>query len=190
MRYFWDIHHFPQNTRILLVESGSRELLERAIPTIRTFWDGRTPPIDVFTCFPGVPEGIGDDGHIYRVSDFPGPERKRLLRELKGRGYAVMALLCSEEQILFKWKCLIGASVPAKLLVINESGDCFWADRNNWAAIRQFIASRSGVTGATVLRSVLQTAAFPVTLVWLLLFAAGAHTVRVYYRLTARTQLL
>jgi len=185
LRYFWDVGNFPENTRILLVESGTRELLEKAIPSIRTFWGGITPPIDVLTCFPGVPEGIGDDGEIYRVTDYPGPERKRLLRELKGKGYAVMGLVCSEEPILFKWKCLIAASVPAKLLVINESGDCFWADRNNWTAIRQFIASRSGITGATVLRSILQTAALPVTFLWLVFFTAGAHTVRAFNRLSA-----
>lgn len=182
MRYFWNVRRFPENTRILLVESGSRELLEKAIPTIRTFWNGITPPIDVFTCFAGVPEGIGDDGQIYRVSDYPGPERKKLLKELKGKGYAVMGIVCSEEPILFKWKFLIAASVPAKMLVINECGDCFWADRDNWSAIRQFVASRSGITGATVLRSILQTAALPVTFLGLVCYAAGAHAVRAFNR--------
>jgi hypothetical protein len=185
LRYFWNVGEFPENTRILLVESGTRELLEKAIPSIREFWGGRTPPIDLFTCFSGVPEGIGDDGHIYRVGDYPGPERKKLLNELKGKGYAIMGVVCSEEAILAKWKWLIVASVPAKMLVINESGDCFWVDRNNWATIRAFIASRSGITGATVLRSVLQVAALPVTFAWLVLFAAGAHTVRAFNRLSA-----
>jgi hypothetical protein len=168
------------------VESGSRELLEAAIPTVRTFWDSRTPPIDVLTCFGGVPEGIGDDGEIYRVADYPGPERKKLLRELKGRGYAVMGIVCSDEIILEKWKWLIALSVPAKLLVINESGDCFWADRNNWAAIRQFVASRSGLTGATILRSVLQVSVLPFTFLWLLLFAAGAQSVSAFNRIARR----
>ncbi len=184
MRYFWSVRTFPERSRILLVESGSRELLERAIPTVRTFWNGLTPPIDLFTCFDGVPEGIGDDGQIYRVTDYPGPERKKLLRELKGRGYSVLGIVCSEEPILAKWKWLITASLPAKVLVINESGDCFWADRENWSAIRQFIASRSGITGATVLRSVLQMAVLPFTFFWLLCFAAGAHTVRAFNRLS------
>ena len=184
MRHFWDVRTFPERSRILLVESGSRELLEKAIPTIRTFWDARTPPIDIFTCFGGVPEGIGDDGHIYRVADYPGPERKKLLRELKGRGYAVMGIVCSEEAILARWKFLITLSVPAKVLIINESGDCFWFDRNNWTAIRQFVASRSGITGATVLRSILQIAVLPLTFSWLVLFAAGAHTWRAFNRLT------
>jgi hypothetical protein len=186
LRYFWNVYEFPDRTRILLVESGSRELLEKAIGSVRTFWDGRTPPIDLFTCFPGVPEGIGDDGQIYRVADYPGPERQKLLQELKVRGYAVMGIVCSDELILNKWKWLIAASVPAKLLVINESGDCFWCDRHNWAAIRQFIASRSGVTGATVLRSILQVAVFPVTFLSLVVFAAGAHAYRGFNRMLAR----
>jgi hypothetical protein len=186
LRYFWNVRTFPEKSRILLVESGSRELLEKAIPTVRTFWDGQTPPIDLFTCFSGVPEGIGDDGQIYRVADYPGPERKKLLRELKGRGYAVLGIVCSEEPILARWKWLITVSVPAKLLVINESGDCFWADRENWSAIRQFVASRSGLTGATVLRSILQIVVLPLTLLWLVFFAAGAHTVRAFNRLTTR----
>src|ERR1700733_648548 len=173
-------------TRVLLVESGAREVLEKAIPTVRTFWDGRTPPIDLFTCFSGVPEGIGDDGEIYRVTDYPEAERKKLLRELKDRGYAVMGIVCSDEIILEKWKWLIALSVPAKLLVINECGDCFWFDRENWPTIRQFVASRSGITGATVLRSVLQVAVLPLTFLWLVFFAAGAHTVRAVNRLMAR----
>jgi hypothetical protein len=186
LRYFWNVKRFPEKSRILLVESGSREVLEKAIPTVRTFWDGETPPIDLFTCFSGVAEGIGDDGQIYRVADYPGPERKKLLLELKNRGYAVMGIVCSEEQILAKWKLLIAVGVPAKLLVINESGDCFWCDRNNWTAIRQFLASRSGMTGATVLRSVLQTAVLPFTFIWLLFFAAGAHGARMFNRMLER----
>jgi hypothetical protein len=186
LRYFWDVKRFPERGPILLVESGTRDLLEKAIPTVRTFWGGTTPPIDVFTCFNGVPEGIGDDGQIYRVADYPGPERKKLLREFKNRGYAVMGVVCSDEPILNMWKWLILLGVPAKLLVINESGDCFWFDRNNWPAIREFVASRSGITGATVLRSILQTAALPLTFTWLLCFAAGAHTVRAFNRLLAR----
>jgi hypothetical protein len=97
-----------------------------------------------------------------------------------------MGVVCSEEAILAKWKWLIALGVPAKMLVINESGDCFWCDRNNWPAIRQFVASRSGITGATVLRSILQTAVLPFTFLWLVLFAAGAHTARAFNRLTAR----
>jgi hypothetical protein len=186
LRYFWNVNTFPEKGPILLVESGTRGLLEKAIPTVRTFWDGLTPPIDVFTCFNGVPEGIGDDGQIYRVTDYTGPERKRLLREFKNRGYAVMGVVCSDEPILNKWKWLIVLGVPAKLLVINESGDCFWFDRNNWSAIREFVTSRSGMTGETVLRSILQTAALPFTFTWLLCFAAGAHTVRAFNRLLAR----
>lgn len=186
MRYFWDVSRFPERGPILLVESGTRDLLEKALPTIRTFWDGMTPTIDLFTCFSGVPEGIGDDGKIYRVTNYPKAERKKLLEEFKANKYAVMGVVCSDEAILEKWKWLIMLSVPAKLLVINESGDCFWFDRNNWPLIREFIASRSGMTGATVLRSILEIAVLPVTFTWLVLFAAGAHTARAFNRLLAR----
>jgi hypothetical protein len=123
---------------------------------------------------------------IYRVRDYAKPERKRLLNEFKSRGYAVMGVVCSDELILNKWKWLIVMSVPAKLLIINESGDCFWFDRLNWAAIREFMASRSGITGATVLRSILQTAVLPFTFTYLACFAAAAHTVRTFNRLLAR----
>lgn len=185
MRYFWNVRDFPPLSRVLLVESGTRELLEKAIPTVHSFW-GTPPPMDVFTCFHGAPEGIGDEATIYRVTDYPGAERKKLLREFRNRGYGVMAIVCSGEPILLKWKWLIAAGVPAKLLIINESGDCFWCDKDNWSAIRQFVVSRSGMSGATILRSILQVAALPVTFTWLLLFAAGSHMVRAFNRLTPR----
>jgi hypothetical protein len=183
LRYFFDINEFPQRGPVLLIESGTRELLEKSIPVIRTFWGKTPPPIDVFTCFRGIPEGLPDDVQVYRVRDYQGVERKNLLRELKGRGYSVVAIVCSGEAILERWKWLLAASIPAKILIINESGDCFWCDRENWSAIREFILSRSGVTGATVLRSILQIAALPITFPFLLLFAAGAHSVRAFNRI-------
>lgn len=182
MRYFFDINRFPPRGPVLLVESGTRELLEKSIPVIRTFWGKTPPPIDVFTCFRGMPEGIPDDAGVYRVRDYPGAERKQLLRELKARNYSVVAIVCSDEPILARWKWILAASIRAKVLIVNESGDCFWCDRENWPAIREFIMSRSGVTGATVLRSILQVAALPVTFPFLLLFAAGAHGFRAFNR--------
>lgn len=182
MRYFWDVKRFPERSRILLVESGTRDLLEKAIPTVRSFWGGDTPPIDLLTCFKGAPDGIGDDGQIYRVANYPAGRRKALIGELKNRNYAVMGIVCSDEPFLFWWKWAIMYGVPAKVLIINECGDCFWCDTNNWSTIREFITSRSGITGATVLRSVMQFAVLPITFTGLLLFAVGAHTVRAFNR--------
>jgi hypothetical protein len=168
---------------VLLIESGSRGTLEKAIPAVRTFWGKTPPPIDVFTCFSGIPEGLPDDARIYRVRDYPGTERKKLFHDFKTHGYSVVAMVCSGEPIFARWKWILAAGVPAKLLIINESGDCFWFDRENLAAIREFVVSRSGITGTTVLRSALQIAALPVTLPFLLFSAGVAHGVRAFNRL-------
>src|ERR1022692_2824683 len=51
----------PQVARILLVESGSRHLIEHVLPGLRRTY-GERIPIDLATCFAGAPEGIGETG--------------------------------------------------------------------------------------------------------------------------------
>ena len=69
----------PQVSRILLVESGSRHLIEQVLPGLRRTY-GESIPIDLATCFAGAPEGIDA---VYRFADHRGRDgRRKLYRAL------------------------------------------------------------------------------------------------------------
>jgi len=167
----------PPSSRILLVESGSRQITQIVIPHLRAqFGDGLA--IDVVTCFAEPPAGAA---RVFSVNDYRG-RRLSLVRELRGRGYAVAAIICSGEAILKKWKWGLATALPAKFLVINENGDYFWLDRGHWPAIRRFVKHRAGVSDAGIVRAAARIFAFPFTLSYLLLYAAAVHLRRALYR--------
>ena len=140
MRYFLRRRQ-PPVSRILLVESGSRRLIEGLLPGLRANY-GETVPIDLVTCYPGVPEGVAS---VYRVSDYRGgPARSQLYRSLAANQYAILGIVCSDERIMTKWKWALAARLPAKVFVLNENGDYFWLDWGHWRSIRHFVRCSSG----------------------------------------------
>ena len=176
MRYFFR-RRIPPASRILLVESGGRQLIERALPALRGTCGGRAPA-DVVTCFPGVPEGVE---RVYRVGDYRGAAaRRRLYGILAANRYAILGIICSAEPIMTKWKWSLAARLPAKVVIINENGDFFWLDRGHWRAIRRFILFRAGLTGSGAIRTIGRVLAFPFTLAYLLLYASTVHLKRAW----------
>ena len=108
MRYFLSRRH-PPATRILLVESGSRHVIERVAPVLGQMY-GPGLGIDLVTCFPGMPAALESGASVYRVPDYRGREgRMRLLRTLRDGGYSWVGIVCSDEPILLKWKWVIAA---------------------------------------------------------------------------------
>ena len=182
MRYFFTRRQ-PEVARILLIESGSRYLLEGLIPGIRSTY-GESVPVDLVTCYAGLPEGFRPETTtVYRVTDYRGPAgRRRLFRELAANRYSIMGMVCSAEPILFKWKCALAARLRAKVFVLNENGDYFWVDYGHWAAIRGFVLFRMGLAGAGAVRTVARVLLFPFTLAYLLLYATSVHTRRALRR--------
>ena len=173
----------PDATAILLVESGSREIIERVIGGLRRTW-GLEVPIDLVSCFAALPAGF-DAGstRIYRVSDYRGREgRGRLYRLLRANRYALLGMVCSGEPLMTKWKWALALRIPAKVFVINENGDYFWLDRKHFRLIRQFLLERAGLAEAGAARMLAQLIAFPFTLLFLLLFAAWVHARRGFGR--------
>ena len=175
MRYILRRRH-PPVSRILLVESGSRHLIERVLPALGRGY-GERVPIDLVTCYPGAPPaGIGS---VYRVADYRGAAaRRELYGRLAENGYAILGIVCSDEAIMTKWKWAIAAHLPAKVFVINENGDYFWLDRGHWRAIRHFILFRAGLSGSGAVRTVGRLLLFPFTLAYLLLYATTVHLKR------------
>jgi hypothetical protein len=172
MRYFFR-RDIPPLTRILLVESGSRHLFDTLIPKLFQIC-GERVEIDLVTCFAGVPEGFR--GTVFRVTDYTDPaSRVRLLADLQSRGYAATGIICAAEPIMTKWKWWLAAKVPAKLFVVNENCDFFWADLSQWRVIVHFLFFRAGLTGAAAVPAIARLLFFPVTLTYLLLYAGAVH---------------
>jgi len=175
LRYFFS-KRVPPFTRLLMVESGSRYLLDNLLPDLPGI-HGDHLQVDLVTCFAGLPEGFRPDhGTVYHVAAYPGrANRKRLYRELRANRYTVMGILCSGEPIMTKWKWALALRLPAKVFVLNENGDYFWLDRGRLSEIWQFVLFRAGLAGAGAVRTLARLAAFPFSLLYLLLYAAAVH---------------
>lgn len=176
MRYFWDLRHI-HHERVLLIESGSRELIEGLLPLLRQSMGDI--PIDLVTCFRGVPKGLAPDARVFRVGDYATKERRKLLLgELEAMRYSSAGMICSNEAIMTKWKWMLAWNVPAKFFLLNENGDYFWFDRSNIATIRHFALFRMGLTGAGAIRTIGRLLLFPFSVLYLLLYAFAAHSRR------------
>ncbi|MDE3199212.1 MAG: hypothetical protein KGN84_22875 [Acidobacteriota bacterium] len=172
----------PQGTRILFVESGSRGLIETVLPILTSTWAANYT-IDVITCFGGVPEGLTAESAIYRVGDYATPEKRdALVKELRSRGYAYLGIVCSAEPIMTKWKWMLAFRIPARVFVVNENADYFWMHRENASILRQFALVRAGLHGADAPRTLARLLFFPFAVIFLLLYAAQAHTRRLLHR--------
>jgi hypothetical protein len=181
VRYFLS-RRDPPLTRLLLIESGSRSIIEGILPHLRTVW-GPEAAIDLVTCYPGMPAGFGPQTVVYRVNEYGSPQRRReLIRLLRSRRYSIAGMICSAEPIMTKWKWLIALRVPAKIFILNENCDYFWLHRTSIAAIRQFSLVRLGLSGAGAFRTAGRLILFPFSVLFLLLYAFSAHAGRLMRR--------
>lgn len=175
MKYFFR-KRGPVLDRMVLVESGPREIFEKLLPLLYP----HCPAIDLVTCFGGAPSSFrADRGALFSVADYQGKEgRGRLYSELRSKGYAAIGIICADLPIMTKWKWALAGNVPAKLFVVNENGDFFWADYTNWRTIVHFVLFRAGLTGADAVPTLTRLALFPFTLTFLLGYAGVVHARR------------
>ena len=169
----------PEASSILLVESGSRTILEKVIAGLRRSW-GADVPIDLVSCFANLPLGLSArTTRVFRVSDYRGRQgRAQLYRELRARNYPMMGIVCSDEPLMLKWKWSLALRIPAKIFIINENADYFWLDRQHLETVRRFVLSRTGLAGAGAVRTLARVFSFPVAIFYLLLYAAAVHVRR------------
>ena len=161
----------PKFRRVLVVESGSRHLLEGLIPGVYKN-HGADTVVDVVTCFAGSPKGLADTSTVYHLADFAGSVgRVELVAALRRNGYNVCGIICSGEVIMCRWKWYLAFHVPAKTFVLNENGDYFWLDRAHCGLVWHFMLFRLGLAGAAAIPTLLRLIALPMTLLWLLAFA-------------------
>lgn len=185
MRYFLTARH-PETTSILLVESGSRPIVEKVAPVLyRNHADAAR--IDLVSCFATLPGGFDPETtRIYRVADYRGRDgRRRLYALLRQNGYSHIGIVCSEEPLMTKWKWALAWQIPAKVFIVNENADYFWFDLPNQKVIREFVLTRTGLAGAGAVRTLARAFSFPFTFSYLLLYATVAHARRALSRQAA-----
>ena len=165
----------PPFSRVLLIESGSRHLLEKVITSFRQIY-GHQLELDLVTCYEGVPLGLSEQARVWRVTDYDGGAgRAKLLTELATREYLVAGVICAAEPIMLKWKWWLGWKLRSKIFIVNENGDFFWLDRGHWRTILEFVLFRAGLTGTNAVPAIVRLVFFPVTLAYLLLYAGTVH---------------
>src|SRR5712672_1807681 len=129
MKYFFS-GAGPAATRILLVESGSRRVMERAIAGMERGFPGAS--LELCTCYPGTPAASAAFGKVWRVTDAPSFGAKwKMARTIAASQPPIAALLFSGEPVMFNWKMILLFLLPSKILLVNENGDFFWLDRPN-----------------------------------------------------------
>jgi hypothetical protein len=166
----------PACTRILLIESGPRSVIERVVGHVRDLF-GQDAEIDLVTCYAGEPAGFR--GRVYNVNDYGGAAgRDALWTDLAQRNYCAAGVVCAALPIMTKWKWWLAFKIPAKIFIINEGADYFWLDRGHLRQLRQFVSYRLGITGAAAAPALLRLICFPVTLAYLLLYAGTVHARR------------
>ncbi|HUQ95656.1 MAG TPA: hypothetical protein VM120_28520 [Bryobacteraceae bacterium] len=165
----------PHFNHVLLIESGSRAILDNLLPGLRELY-GNNLRVDLVTCYTGLPEGLPPTARVYRVWDYPDPaSRKRLASTLKSNRYEIVGIICSGEPIMTKWKWWLSSKLPAKVFILNENGDYYWFDYTNWRTMLHFIFFRAGLTGADAVTTITRLLLFPFTLCYLLLYATAVH---------------
>jgi hypothetical protein len=174
LRYFLS-QLIPPFDRTLLVESGSRHLIEDLLPGI--YSSHPHAEVDLVTCYAGLPKTFRPErGRVWRVTDYPaGAARSSFYRELAARRHTVCGIVCAGEPIMTKWKWMLALRSRGKLFILNENGDYFWADRSEWRTMRHFALFRAGLAGAGAVRTLARLVMFPFTLSYLLLYAATVH---------------
>lgn len=182
MRYVLSHGHAPV-TSILLVESGSRDLLERAIRSLRRTW-GEDIFIDLVTCYSGLPQGFASQTtRVYYVGDYRGREaRRRLYRQLLQNRYPMLGIVCSGQPLMTKWKWALAFRIPAKIFIINENADYFPLEIRQWANLWRLILIRAELDDGGAVRTLARVISFPFALLYLLLYATTVHTRRALRR--------
>lgn len=164
----------PAVNRILLIESGSRQVAEAVVPRLRRIWGD--VPIDLLTCFPGTPSALDSNSVIYRVTDYRTSEQRyALIRHLCERRYGIAGMICSAEPIMTKWKWWVALRLPAKFMIVNENSDFFSLNREHLSNAARFVRVRMGLTGARAFRTLPHLLVFPFSLLYLLFYAFAIH---------------
>ena len=170
----------PETERILLVESGKRDVTEKLIPHLKRFF-GENVVIDLLTCWPGLPSQLAPDTErrVWRVTEYTDDHaRWRLLHEVRNRRHGIAAVLYAGGPIMARWRAASLLLIPAKFLIANENADFFWLDRGNFGQLVRLWMHRAGLLDEFAPRTLVRFIVFPFVFVYLLGYAVHAHLMR------------
>jgi hypothetical protein len=171
LRYFFR-RRVPHPHRVLLIESGSREVLEKLLLVLPSVFGNAE--IDLVTCYVGPPRNF--HGRIFNINDYGGPaSRDQLLSDLAARDYQLTGILCTGEPIMTKWKWWLTWKLPTKAFIVNESADFFWLDRAHLNLVGTLALERAGLTGAAAVPAIARLLFLPFTVTFLLAYAGTVH---------------
>lgn len=174
MRWFLR-RRVPLIDRLLLVESGPRTDVQQLVPLLRESVCGNAP-IDLFTCLPDAPAGLGDDTRTWRSYEARNnAERWRMLLGLRRQRHAAAAILCGDSPLLATWKVALAALLPGKILLIDKVEGLVWLDRRHWRKALKLGISSSGLRNPEFIRKLSHAAFLPIGLPVLLVFAGKVH---------------
>lgn len=167
---------------VFLIESGSPAVGLRVLDKLREIFPGAS--YHLLTCWPETADAprfppAGPYHSLFRASDYPSSlDKLRLLVSLARRRWRVLVILCTGEEVLWRWKMLALFLFPSKVLIANENADFFWLDWTHRRNVRQFLASRVGVNRDEIAATILRALVFPFTLLFLLLTALYLYSRR------------
>lgn len=175
MRFFLS-NRIPPFDRVVLIESGSRQLFEDLLPGLYELY-GESMQVDLVTCYAGAPKAFrADRGKVFRITEYNS--REQVVRDLKARDHSITGIICADEPIMTKWKWMLALRLRGKLFILNENGDYFWFDRANLGTLVHFALFRLGLAGAGAVMTIGRILLFPVSLIYLLAFAGIVHAKR------------
>jgi hypothetical protein len=153
----------PSGERVLVIESGPRELTEKFLKRLyQTHW---IEQVDLVTCYAESPASFDAwRGAVYSI------HKSRWLSRLSRSHYTLLAIFCARSPILNKWKWVIALLIHAKILIVNEHADYFYLNFANRDNLKRLLAERLRAH-AIDLRAVAELALVPFTVTFLLAYA-------------------
>jgi hypothetical protein len=172
----------PSFERILVIESGPRKVADTFLQHL--YQIQKSEQVDLLTCYPGAPKSFNPQrGGVYSVHHPDAKtDRSLFIRRLLAKHYTVVAILCTGDSVLTKWKWVIALRTRAKVLVVNEFDGFFLIDRKHLRPAKMMLWIRLGLNQPLKLHLLGELLLVPFTIGYLALYAGWVHARRVVRR--------
>jgi len=168
----------PSFERLLVIESGPRDVAETFLEHL--YGIQKSEHVDLLTCYAGAPKSFDPQrGTLYSVHDPSAKEnRAQFTRKLLRTPYTVIAILCTGDPVLTKWKWIIALRANAKVLIVNEHAGFFLLDVKHRRPAKMMLSLRLGLHQPLQLHLIGELFLVPFTITYLALYAGFVHARR------------